>query len=93
MIIYTCPKCGGDLQEYVLTSYPPQYKKACPKCGWSHIEKPSDEVVRIPYNPPEYSTPKVNTYYASSYCQNCPNNVSNGGSGFCHCTSGNITIC
>lgn len=92
MIIYTCPKCGGDLQDLVLASYPPQYKKECPKCGWSHIEKPNDEVVRIPYNPPEYSTPKVNIY-ASPYCQNCPSNMSNGGSGFCHCTLGTMTTC
>lgn len=50
MIIYTCPTCGCDLQEYVLTSLPPQYKKTCPNCGWETIEPVSEEsIVRIPY--------------------------------------------
>ena len=51
MIIYTCPKCGGDLVSLVLTSYPPQYKKECPNCGWSHTE--SDTITRIPYTVPK----------------------------------------
>ena len=50
MIVYTCPKCGGDLVSLVLTSYPPQYKEECPNCGWSHTE--SDTITRIPYTVP-----------------------------------------
>ena len=35
MLIYTCPKCDTDLDETIITTYPPIYKKTCPKCGWS----------------------------------------------------------
>ena len=31
-----CPNCGSDMivdNNIVLTSYPPQYKYVCPKCG------------------------------------------------------------
>lgn len=48
-IVYTCPKCGGDLEELVLTSFPPQYQKRCKNCNWKTIEKSDDIVVRIPY--------------------------------------------
>lgn len=50
-IIYTCPKCGNDLDEIVLASYPPQYKKSCSKCGWSITEriKKDENIKRIPY--------------------------------------------
>ena len=51
MIVYTCPKCGGDLVSLVLTSYPPQYKEECPNCGWNHTE--SDTITRIPYTVPK----------------------------------------
>ena len=50
MIIYTCPKCGGDLQELCLASMPPQYKMVCLSCGWSEIKKSEPlEIVRVPY--------------------------------------------
>ena len=50
MVIYTCPKCGGDLQELCLTSLPPKYKVVCNSCGWSEIKKSEPlEIVRMPY--------------------------------------------
>ena len=47
MIVYTCPKCGHDLQEVVLTSMSPQRQMYCSCCGWSHITR--DEIYKIPY--------------------------------------------
>lgn len=34
MIIYICPECGGDLVDYVITTYPPIQAKKCLRCGW-----------------------------------------------------------
>jgi len=52
-IIYTCPKCGSDLEEMTLTTYPAQHMVYCPNCMWSHAERavriPYDRVLRIPY--------------------------------------------
>ena len=47
MIIYTCPKCGGDLQFSVIDTYPPIHVTECPKCGWK--EEKMDEIERVPY--------------------------------------------
>ena len=58
MIVYTCPKCGSDLQEIVLTSYPPQSKMYCTNCNWSHIE--TDKVYKIPYKVENESVHAVN---------------------------------
>ena len=49
MVIYTCPKCGTDLDEYVLTTYPAQYMKKCRNCGWSHID--IDQISRVRFDP------------------------------------------
>lgn len=29
-----CPKCGGVLMDFLLTSYPPIHIRECPKCGF-----------------------------------------------------------
>ena len=90
MIIYTCPKCGADLEELVLCSYPPKYKKRCPKCGYSYTEE-SDPIIRIPYVEP---TPLEQPYkiscadVISDACESCSNHPKNGGSGICNCTLG-----
>lgn len=47
MIIYTCPKCGHDLESEVLTCYPPIHRDFCPNCGWSHSS--SEKIIRIPF--------------------------------------------
>jgi hypothetical protein len=48
IIIETCPKCGHDLQDLVIATYPPIPKKECFSCGWSWTWK-QEEVVRVPF--------------------------------------------
>lgn len=36
MIIYTCPKCGGDIYH---TYMPPIDVWACRDCSWQYVEK------------------------------------------------------
>jgi predicted RNA-binding Zn-ribbon protein involved in translation (DUF1610 family) len=45
MFVCVCPKCGGDLTFVLLTSYPPQPKYSCNKCGFSRVE--TKQVVRV----------------------------------------------
>ena len=49
IIIETCPKCGHDLVDIMLASYPPIPKKECWNCGWSWKGK-REEVVRVPFS-------------------------------------------
>ena len=35
VIIETCPKCGHDLTDLVICTYPPIPQKKCFNCGWS----------------------------------------------------------
>lgn len=95
-VIYTCPKCGSDLEEMILTTYPAQHRVYCPNCMWSHdgctVRIPYDGVLRIPYTDKDdilhevnTSTPQDSTPLA---CRSCPNHPNNGGSGVCHCTLG-----
>lgn len=37
-VIYTCPECGADIDEYMITTNPPIAKKVCRKCGWTYEE-------------------------------------------------------
>lgn len=95
-LIYTCPKCGADLDEAVLTTYPPKYMKVCKnmKCGWHYIEEPEeDAVVRIPYEPEKKADhpwpiewTKMNDDPVPECCRRCSNHPANGGSGICNCT-------
>ena len=48
IIIETCPKCGHDLIDEVICTYPPIPRKSCPSCGWSWEGK-REEVVRVPF--------------------------------------------
>lgn len=48
-IIETCPKCGHDLVDLVLTTYPPIPQKKCFNCGWEWTGE-RDEVVRVPFD-------------------------------------------
>lgn len=99
MIVYTCPKCGADLQEVCFPTYPPQYRKECWNCGWkSDTER--EEIVRIPYveepdNPSiTFAYDDKSKTYVPPYCRNCPNHPTNGGSGGCNCIlGGNTVIC
>lgn len=51
MVIETCPKCGHDLMNLVLTCNPPIPQKICTHCGWSWTGK-GEEVVRVPFREP-----------------------------------------
>ena len=48
IIIETCPKCGHDLMNEVICTYPPIPRKSCPSCGWSWEGK-EEEVIRVPF--------------------------------------------
>lgn len=48
IIIETCPKCGHDLQNLMIATYPPIPRKECWNCGWSW-EGEQEEVVRVPF--------------------------------------------
>lgn len=48
IIIETCPKCGHDLVDEVLCTYPPIPKKSCWSCGWSWTGEP-EQVIRRPF--------------------------------------------
>ena len=91
-IIYTCPKCGSDIDDVVLTTYPPKYMKVCrnPKCDWQFIEEPEEDItVRVPYEPPKktvYADWTNDDNLMPSCCRGCWNNPRNGGSGNCNCT-------
>ena len=47
-IIETCPKCGHDLVDLVLTTYPPIPQKKCFNCGWEWTGE-REEIVRVPF--------------------------------------------
>lgn len=47
MLVYTCPKCGGDLQFITIATYPPINVAECPNCGWR--EEKRDKIEKIPY--------------------------------------------
>lgn len=48
IIIETCPKCGHDLINEIICTYPPIPRKSCPSCGWSW-ECEREEVIRVPF--------------------------------------------
>ena len=49
MIIYTCPKCGGQLNHYCVATLPPIDVWDCPNCDWRYEEK--DEIEYRPFEP------------------------------------------
>lgn len=60
----------------------------CPKCG--RINAPW--VSQCPCSEKEYKITKYWYTNIPSYCINCSNHPSNGGSGICHCTLGSPQI-
>ena len=48
IIIETCPKCGHDLQDEVICTYPPIPRKVCWNCGWSWTGKP-EKIKKVPF--------------------------------------------
>ena len=49
-IIETCPNCGADLYDIVITTYPPIRAKRCLQCNWSW-EEDRDDIIRVPFDP------------------------------------------
>lgn len=58
IIIETCPKCGHDLIDEVICTYPPIPRKGCPSCGWSWEGEP-EEVVRVPFGGNSFKDDKL----------------------------------
>ena len=48
IVIETCPKCGHDLHDVVICTYPPIPRKVCWNCGWSWTGKP-EKITRVPF--------------------------------------------
>ena len=86
MIIYTCPRCGTDLIDTVICTYPPKVQKWCPSCGWTYTED-HEEVIRVPFG-----GNLGNGAFWNSSCLRCPTNPANGGDGNCSCTLGGPRI-
>lgn len=61
IIIETCPKCGHDLTDLVITTYPPIPQKKCFGCGWSWEGK-REEVVRVPFGGNSLEMASNNSY-------------------------------
>ena len=72
IVIETCPKCGHDLLNEVLTSYPPIHKKRCIACGWSWVGK-REEIIRVPFNEESIKTTQLvqHANISSSNEDNC----------------------
>lgn len=49
VIIEICPKCGRDLLDEVIYTYPPTIRKICLGCGWSWEDK-RDEIDSFPFD-------------------------------------------
>ena len=49
MIIYTCPKCGGQLNHYCVATLPPIDVWDCSNCDWRYEEK--DCIEYRPFEP------------------------------------------
>lgn len=49
IVVEICPKCGHDLQDVVICTYPPIPRKVCWNCGWSWTGKP-EKIVRVSFN-------------------------------------------
>ena len=102
MIIYTCPRCGADLIDTVICTYPPKVQKRCHSRGWTYMEN-LEEAVRIPFGGnhgnnvviERSNIPNLNLdcdAFWNLACLRCPTNPANGGDGICFCTLGGPSI-
>lgn len=69
IIIETCPKCGHDLINEIICTYPPIPRKSCPNCGW-HWEGEPEKVVRVPFGGNSFNEDKPSYLNKRSYL-NC----------------------
>lgn len=99
-IIETCPICGHDLVDLILTYNPPISKKKCFNCGWNdyiNTDATMSEVTLnggVDYYIVERYVPvqPSDSAFENSACKYCSNNPRNGGSGICHCIMGSPKI-
>lgn len=79
-IIETCPKCGHDLVDLVLTTNPPIPQKKCFNCGWEWTGE-REEVVRVPFGGNTYTnTTDTETISLNDYINTTTTEVTlNGG--------------
>ena len=99
-IIETCPICGHDLVDLILTYNPPISKKKCFNCGWNdyiNTDATMQEVTLngvVDYYIVERCVPvqPSDSAFENSACKYCSNNPRNGGSGICHCIMGSPEI-
>lgn len=61
IIVETCPKCGHDLVNVMLDSYPSIPKKECWNCGWSWTGE-QEEIVRVPFDGNSLEMASDNSY-------------------------------
>lgn len=89
-IIYTCPKCGADLEEIVLTSLPPVYEKRCNNCGYVYREERGQQTIRVPFVEPKpvIATTAELVTQVDDPCANCSNRPKDGEIKACFCTIG-----
>ena len=100
-IIYTCPKCGNDLVDVCLCSYPAKNAMYCINCGFM-TEPEIEETIRIPYggnyhydriiNESVGELLRLNSNGNTSVSSNFTNNLKNGGDGVCFCTLGGTEV-
>ena len=102
IIIETCPKCGHELRDVVITTYPPIPRKECWFCGW-FWEGEQEKIVHVPFRGDDFGREEKQSgiqaslkidleNYRASSCENCPSNPKNGGDGICFCTLGQHII-
>ena len=48
IVVETCPKCGHDLHDVVICTYPPIPRKVCWNCGWSWTGE-REKIKRVPF--------------------------------------------
>ena len=48
IIIETCPKCGHNLYDLIITTNPLIPHKKCFECGWEWFGEP-EQVIRVPF--------------------------------------------
>lgn len=61
IIIETCPKCGHDLMDEIICTYPPIPRKSCSSCCWSWEGEP-EEVIRVPFGGNSLEMASDNSY-------------------------------
>ena len=65
IIIETCPKCGHDLMDEVICTYPPIPRKSCPSCGWNWEGEP-EQVIRIPFGGNSFNYDETYTLHGNT---------------------------